>query len=412
MRKKINALLGGCILLVIAINLMGCGGNIDSAVNENNSTSQSSDIDRTNKKDTPMSEAIDSEEESNSISETSKTNTQMEVSNLKLSAGLEFESNGDGTCSIIGIGTCTDRDIVIPDRSPEGDVVTLIDEYALYSLENVDSITLINCNYEIDENAFQYGEFATLNIIGGNPVIKKSAFSSCEDLTSISFSNCNIQADEYAFYSNGKDADVTFSNCTGVIGENAFQYSDFISLSINNCDLEIEKSAFSSCEKLMSIIFTDSTIKTEEYAFYSCGDSANIEMTNCSLILDDRTFQYSSLDSLTITGSNIEMGESVFSSCEDLSSVTINCNSVTLDKYAFYSCEDLTDVIICENAGTDNDIKIDDSVFQYCKRLDTVTVGKGNIELGKYVFASCDDNLVITIAGENYTAESIKDGLK
>ncbi len=412
MREKINALFRGCILLAITFNLMGCGGNIDSDVNENRSISQISDINKTNKRDTLMSETIDFEEESNSISETSKPNTQIEASNLKLSSGFEFESNGDGTCSIIGIGTCTDRDIVIPDRSPEGDVVTLIDEYALYSLENVDSITLINCSYEIDENAFQYGEFTTLNIIGGNPVIKKSAFSSCEDLTSISFSNCNIQADEYAFYSNGKDADIAFSNCTGVIGENAFQYSDFISLSINNCDLEIEKSAFSSCENLISIIFTNSTIETEEYAFYSCGDSANIEMTNCSLILDDRTFQYSSLDSLTIIGSKIEMGESAFSSCEDLSSVTIDCNEVTLGKYAFYSCEDLVDVIICENEGIDNDIKIDDSVFQYCKRLDTVIIGKGNIELGQYVFTSCGDNLVITIAGKNYTAESIKDGLK
>ena len=33
---------------------------------------------------------------------------------------LEFVSNGDGTCYVAGIGTCTDTDIVIPSTSPEG----------------------------------------------------------------------------------------------------------------------------------------------------------------------------------------------------------------------------------------------------------------------------------------------------
>lgn len=282
----------------------------------------------------------------------------------------------------------------------------------LYSLEDVDSITLLNYNYEVDENAFQYGEFTVVNIIGGSPVINKSAFSSCEDLVSILFSDCNIQADKYSFYSCGKDADVTFSNCTGIIEENAFQYGDFISLTISNCELEIEKSAFSSCEDLTSIVFTDSILETEEYAFYSCGDSAKVEMTNCSLTFDDRTFQYSSLESLTITGSKVDMGDSVFSSCEDLVTVNIDCDLVILGEYAFYSCEDLKSVTICENAKSDDEIKIDDRAFQYCKRLETVNVGNGNTEIGKTVFSGCVENLIITIAGENYTAETIKDGLK
>lgn len=146
----------------------------------------------------------------------------------------------------------------------------------MYSIEDVDSITLLNYNYEVDENAFQYGEFTVVNIIGGSPVINKRAFSSCEDLT--------------------------------------------------------------------SIVFTDSILETEEYAFYSC---------------------------------------------EDLKSVTI-----------------------CENAKSDNEIKIDDRAFQYCKRLETVNVGNGNTEIGKTVFSGYAKNLIITIAGENYTAETIKDGLK
>ena len=238
----------------------------------------------------------------------------------------------DGTCTITGIGICTDKDLVIPTESPDGDTVTLIEKYALYSLKDVDSVTLINYNYEIDENAFQYGEFTAVNIIGGNPIINKNAFSSCEDLVSISFSDCNIQADEYAFY--------------------------------------------------------------------SCGDSAKIEMNNCSLTFDDRTFQYSSIDSITISGSKADIGDSVFSSYEDLVSVSIDSSSVILGKYAFYSCEDLTNVMICENGKADNEIKVDDSAFQYCKKLETVIIGNGTIEIGKYVFSGCAGNLAITIAGK------------
>lgn len=434
MKKKITVLLKGCILSAMIISLMGCGSNNNVATANNDNSVQNEEVNESEQGNISAPEAADtvkeikpadileeaksdnSTEQENSASETTSSdkpssNTAI-VTDLKYSEGFEFESNGDGTCTITGIGVCADTDIVIPVESPNGDTVTLIDEYALYNLEDVNSITLVNYNYEIDKNAFQYGEFKTVNIIGGSPVLKKSAFSSCEDLTLISFSDCNIQAEEYAFYSCGKDADVIFSNCTGTIEENAFQYSDFSSLTITNCEFEIEKSAFSSCEDLTSIVFTDSKLETEEYAFYSCGDSAKVEMTGCTLVFDDRTFQYSSFDSLTITDSTVEMGDSTFSSCEDLATVNIDCSLVTMGEYAFYGCEDLINVAICENSGSDNEIKIDDRAFQYCKRLEAITIGSGSIEIGEYVFSGCADNLKISIDGNSYTVNMLDDGFK
>lgn len=412
MNKKIRILCVWGIVITMMFCVSGCSNNTNSDAVDNASGLVNTEDIEVDNKDNSVTETAEPIIEDNSTSETLKPSSQAVVTDLKPSEGLEFESNGDGTCTIVGIGTFTDKDLVIPEKSPAGDTVTLIDEYAFYSLEDVESVTLVNFNYEVDKNAFQYGEFTTLNIIGGSPVIKKSAFSSCEDLTSISFSDCNIQADEYAFYSCGKDADVTFSNCTGYIDERAFQYGDFRSLTISNCELEIDESAFSSCEDLTSIIFTDSLIKADEYAFYSCGDSANVEMNNCSITLDERAFQYSSLESLTITGSIIEMGKSAFSSCEDLTTIKIDCSLVTLDEYAFYSCEDLISVSICENSEPDNNITIDDRAFQYCKRLESVTIGNGSVAIGEYVFSGCSDNLTISIAGTHYAADSIKDGLK
>lgn len=69
------------------------------------------------------------------------------------SEGLEYESNGDGTCYLIGIGDCTDTDIVIPETSPDGDTVFAIDRNAFAS-EAITSITIPTTIEEIGRNAF------------------------------------------------------------------------------------------------------------------------------------------------------------------------------------------------------------------------------------------------------------------
>ncbi|MBQ6979828.1 MAG: InlB B-repeat-containing protein [Clostridia bacterium] len=70
-----------------------------------------------------------------------------------VSVGLEFESNEDGTCALIGIGDCEDTDIVIPSRSPEGDLVTGIDS-AAFRNEDITSVTIPIGVEEIGRNAF------------------------------------------------------------------------------------------------------------------------------------------------------------------------------------------------------------------------------------------------------------------
>ncbi len=42
------------------------------------------------------------------------------------SKGLYFRSNGDGTCALAGMGSCTTASVLIPPQSPAGDTVTEI----------------------------------------------------------------------------------------------------------------------------------------------------------------------------------------------------------------------------------------------------------------------------------------------
>lgn len=426
--KKVRRICVMCVLLILVVAGSGCGSGDDLPVSGNEDTLSDVNIVETDSDDFVVEEQVISEQEGSKgqdedtvepqkdgeEKETPKTSVSKDyimTGDFKPSEGLEFESNGDGTCTLKGIGVCSDENLVIPMESPTGDKVTLIDEYAFYDLKDVNSITLVNCDCEINDYAFQYGEFTSLNIIGGSPILDKSVFSACEDLVSIVISDCNIQTDEYTFFSCGKDVNVTLSNCTGVIDEYAFQYSDMLTLEINNCELEVEKSAFSTCENLESITVTDSTIHAKEYAFFGCGDSAKVDMANCEIVLDDYAFQYSSLDSLTISGPKLEAGKSAFSSCDDLNSVTIDCDLITLDEYAFFSCEDLMNVSLGEKVTGNTEINIDDYVFQYCKKLETVTIGSGTAEMGEYVFTGCADGLKISKDGSTYTAESVKDGI-
>ena len=85
------------------------------------------------------------------------------------SVGLKFISNGDGTCGVSGIGTCTDSDVVIPSVSPAGDSVTSIKKNAFFGCGSLKNIEISNSVTSIDE----------------------SAFLLCSSLTSVTFENPN-----------------------------------------------------------------------------------------------------------------------------------------------------------------------------------------------------------------------------
>lgn len=69
------------------------------------------------------------------------------------STGLTFTSNGNGTCTLTGLGSCRDICVVIPSTSPTGDKVTAIGAQAFY---NCTSITVV----QIPASVTQIGHLA------------------------------------------------------------------------------------------------------------------------------------------------------------------------------------------------------------------------------------------------------------
>ena len=133
--------------------------------------------------------------------------------------------------------------------------------------------------------------------------------------------------------------------------------------------------------------FSDSSIVAGEHTFMGSGDEAVVQMTGCSVKLDDRAFQYASLSSLSVKDSTLETGESTFSSCEDLVIVVLDGDSIILGENTFLSCEDLVDVKICEGRD-ESAVEIDDRAFQYCEKLESAVIGGDEVRIGEYAFGN------------------------
>ena len=72
----------------------------------------------------------------------------------------------------------------------------MIGEYAFFDIEDINSITFVNYNYEVDKRAFQYCKRLDDVIIGnGSVIIGEYVFSGCSDSLVISIDGRTFSAD-------------------------------------------------------------------------------------------------------------------------------------------------------------------------------------------------------------------------
>lgn len=83
--------------------------------------------------------------------------------------GLNFASNGDGTCKLTGIGSATDSYVIIPEKADNGDIVTAIGERAFESAKNVTAVQIPSSVTEIGVRAFEgCSSLAYISVEQGN----------------------------------------------------------------------------------------------------------------------------------------------------------------------------------------------------------------------------------------------------
>ena len=107
------------------------------------------------------------------------------------SEGLSFTSNGDGTCSLDGIGTCKDTFIIIPTMSPDGDIVVEIADNAFKNCNKIKGVEIASTIKKIGTYAFYGSTIRSITIPSTIKEIGNYAFAGCKYLEEIEVESGN-----------------------------------------------------------------------------------------------------------------------------------------------------------------------------------------------------------------------------
>ncbi|MBR4770932.1 MAG: leucine-rich repeat protein [Clostridia bacterium] len=245
------------------------------------------------------------------------------------SEGLTYASNGDGTCSVTGIGTFEGSRLEIPDTSSEGDTVTAV-----------------------ADGAFRQSQIEYLKIPDTVKTIGMNAFAGC------SLSKIDL----------GKGV--------AYIGVCAFNYNQYLtSLVIPDSVKTIDDGAFCWCTRLKNVSIGNGLITLERQAFAYSPGVHYTEYEN-GLYLGNRSNPYSVLidvaddtcASIAIHPDTKTLGFGAFSGCSNLTSVILPAGLTSIGKYAFNCCFSLTEITIPATVTT-----IGIEAFNTCPSLTAVT---------------------------------------
>jgi len=295
---------------------------------------------------------------------TSESTTDEPVTEVPVaSEGLDFTSNGDGTCCVSGIGTCTDLDVVIPSVSPEGDTVTSIGIIAFAQCADLTSITIPDSVTSIGNGAFyKCTSLTSIAIPNSVTSIDKEVFSSCTNLASI-----EVDSNNSIFYAEGNCLIETASNtliagCMNSvipdsvtsIGNWAFNgCTGLTSIIIPDSVTIIGAGAFKACIGLTGIVIPDSVTNIGAFAFAGCINLASLEVDgnnsvfhadgNCIIETASNTLIVGCMNSV-IPDSVTSIDGAAFAECSNLTSITIPGSVTSIASSALGRCTALTDI--------------------------------------------------------------------
>lgn len=251
--------------------------------------------------------------------------------------GLEYLSHGDGTCSVVGIGTCTDTEIVIPSQTSNGDVVV-----------------------RIADGAF--------------------VFDGCEALTSVMIPDTVISIDYYAFFSCVGLTEITIPDSVISINGSFVGCTGLTSVTLPKSLTSINGEAFSGCVNLTSITVAQGNAK------YHSENNCVIETATNTLAVG--------CQSSVIPDYVTDIGYRAFYGCSELKSITIPDSVTRIHEHAFIACDGLSSFVFPVGVTS-----IDPWMFFCCSGLKSVTILGRITSIGDYAFNGCDNLTDIYYAG-------------
>ena len=131
--------------------------------------------------DAETAEAPESDTETDEETEKETESEPIDIS----SKGLEFVSNGNGTCYVSGMGSCRDSFVILPKVSPEGDRVVGIGDYAFRNCTYLRSIDIHSGIRYIGSYAFYGSGLVNITVPAEVEGIGDYALCNCRDLENI-----------------------------------------------------------------------------------------------------------------------------------------------------------------------------------------------------------------------------------
>ncbi|MBE6583519.1 MAG: hypothetical protein E7649_00865 [Ruminococcaceae bacterium] len=86
--------------------------------------------------------------------DTTESETETDAVTPEPVPSLQYYSYGNGTCCVVGIGTYTDQSVIIPAKSPSGDIVTCIEARAFFENESIRTVQIPSTVTSIGDMAF------------------------------------------------------------------------------------------------------------------------------------------------------------------------------------------------------------------------------------------------------------------
>ena len=299
------------------------------------------------------------------------------------SEGLEFTSNGDGTCYVSGIGTCMDTEIVIPSVSFEGDKVTGIGEGAFYKCTNLTSVVIPQGIHYIEDSAF-LGCYSLSNVIFPEGVknIGEDSFAGCDSLNSVIIPEGLVTIGDGGFSGCDNLTSISLPESLMSIGEDAFsQCGNLVNIKLPPNLTTIEEHAFWNCSNLKSITIPGSVWRINEHVFCGCSNLTDVIMLSGVQRIEVAAFVgCSSLKNISIPDSVAHV-DAAFNGC---TSLPIYNGVRYADKWAIGYREGITHVSLRWDT-----VGIAVNAFGGCSKLKRIDIPEGVKYIGQYAFGSC-----------------------